>query len=145
MFTKGKFRVATIVLIVAIVATVFMGVMSATDDARAANRWSFWISCPGGGGTDTATLRAKELNASYAYYYLTTVTNNTGYNAYINVRASDKTTKAGTADVVYGKGSYYVYYLSGYGNVGSYYCPSGQSSSSSSTAYAVYMEGTWRP
>lgn len=145
MLTKGKFRIVTMLLVVAIMATMFMGFACATDDARTASRWSFWISCPGAGGTDTATLRAKELDVNYAYYNLTTVTNNTGYNAYINVRASDKATKAGTADVVYGTGSYYVYYLSGYGNVGSYYCPSGQSSSSSSSAYAVYIEGTWRP
>ena len=109
MFAKNKMRIVTLVMAVAIMATMFMGFASATDNARAVNSYSFWMSAPGGGSSDTATLRTKESSLNYAYYNLTTVTNSTGKEAYINVRAYDKATKAGTAAVLRGKGSYYVY------------------------------------
>lgn len=145
MLTKGKRRVAALVLMVAIMATMLAGYASAAESATYATSYSFWISCPGAGGTDTATPREKESSLRYAYYYLSTVTNNTGYNAYINVRNNDTGYRAGTAATVTGTGSYNVNYFSDDGFVGTYYYPSGQSSSSSSSSKAVYIEGTWRP
>lgn len=148
MLTKGKRRVAALVLMVAIMATMLAGFASAAETSVAstnATYYSFWMDAPGAGKTDTATLRTKESSLSYAYYNLTTVSNSTGKEAYINVRAYDKVTKAGTAAVLSGTGSYSVYYLSGYGNVGSSYCPSSQTSTSSSSSGSVYISGTWRP
>ena len=130
-------RIVLLVLVIAIIATMLIGCVSA------ATNYSFWLSLPAYGVTDLATPREKESSLSYAYFNLTTVTNNTGYNLYINVRSSDGSTIVGTAATVYGTGSYYVYYLPGYGNVGTYYRPSGQTSSYSSKA--AYIEGRWRP
>lgn len=145
MLTKGKRRGFALVLMVAIMATMLVGYASAAEASTYATSYSFWMRAPGGGDTDTATLRKKESSLSYAHYYLSTVSNSTGKEAYINVRAYDKVTKAGTAAVLSGTGNYDVYYLSGYGNVGSSYCPSSQSSTSSSSSGSVYIEGKWRP
>ena len=84
MFTKGKRRIAALVLMVAIMATMLAGFASAAETSVAstnATRYSFWMRAPGGGDTDTATLRTKESGLSYAYYILSTVTNSTGKEA----------------------------------------------------------------
>lgn len=148
MLKKQKHRITAVGLTIAIMATMIVGYVSATEplpSERAAGYYDFWLSCPGAGGSDTASVRVKERVLDSAFYNLTTVTNTTGYNAYINVRGSDKVTKVGNAESVSKTGVYYVDYLSGYGNVGDSYCPSGQSSSSSTTAKAVYIEGSWAP
>ena len=137
MIKKNKHRIIVMVLLVAIIATFFIGCVSATTP------YHFWLSLPAYGVTDLATERPKEATLSYAYYHLTTVTNTTGYNLYINVRSADGSTIVATAVPIFGTGSYNVYYLSGYGNVDTYYRPSGQTSSSSPKP--GYIEGNWRP
>lgn len=150
MLTTGKRRVAAVVLMIAIMATMLVGYASATEaEAYAANStaYGFWLSLPAYGVTDLATPRTKESSNSYAYYYLTTVTNTTGYDCYLNVRSGDGNSIAGYAKMLSNGETGYlkVYYRtsSGFGNVGSSYRPSGQTDNSSSKV--AYIEGSWIP
>lgn len=147
MNTKKKHIGITVALAVAIMATVLVGYASATGVEYAANStaYSFWIAPQPYAVTDMATPRTKASSNSYAYYYLTTVTNTTGYNCYLNVRTGDGYSIAGYPKSL-GNGAtgyYQVYYRSGYGNVGSSYRPSGQTNSNA--AKSAYIEGSWIP
>ena len=105
--------------------------------------YSFWLSCPAGGTTDLATPRLKENPPAEALYNLSTVTNTTGLPFYINVRSEDGSTLVGDAVRCTSAGAFLVDYLSGHGNVGTYYRPSGQTDNDATKP--VYIEGTWRP
>lgn len=74
---------------------------------------------------------------------MTTVTNNTGLSFYVNVRSANGSTIVGTAQKRSSTGAFFVSYLSGYGNVGTSYRPSGQTDTDA--VKPVYIEGTWRP
>lgn len=138
-------------LIVATMVTGLCVAYAATPEVdgqtSAITYYNFYLSMPSGGTTDLATPRLKENPASSATYSLTTVTNQTGYPCYINVRNSAGTVIVGNAYTIYngqtGPMSFPVSYLPGYGNVGTYYRPSGQTSSSS--VYGAYVQGQWRP
>lgn len=149
MLTKRKSRIVTTILAVAILATMFVGYANAMEGSTKVASFSFWMSAPGGGGKDTASLQIKDSERTYADFYLYEVSNSTGKEGYLNVRASDKTTVVGRYPAIIGDDLSFpieaiVLYASGYGNPGSKYCPSCQSSSSS-TAGTFYIEGRWVP
>lgn len=138
-------------LLVAVIVTglcvAYAAALEATGTASSTTYYNFYLSMPSGGTTDLATARLKEHPSAAATYSLTTVTNQTGYPCYINVRNSAGTVVVGSARTIYsnqtGPMSFPVSYLSGYGYVGTYYRPSGQTSSSS--VYGAYVQGAWRP
>ena len=107
----------------------------------------FYLNLEHGGTLDLATARTKELDANYATYHLTTILNNTGFPLYINIRNENGSTRVGEAKTIYSgtstPTSIMVYYSDGYGNVGTKYRPSAQTSSSATTG--AYIEGQWRP
>ena len=109
--------------------------------------YNFYLSLQSGGVTDLATPREKVASTSDAYYHLDSITNNTGYPLYINVRDSSGSYIRGIAERInVGETAptyKFVDYLSGHGNIGTYYRPSGQTSSSS--VYGGYIQGYWRP
>ena len=153
MLTKRKSRIVTTILAVAILATMFAGFASATERENLANRamfdyYSFCLSLPEYGVTDYATSRTKVVNLDYAYFDLTTVTNTTGYQCYLNVRSGDKKDIAGQWPEKLTNndtGAKKVYYKTnfGYGKVGEEYRPSGQTDEASPKV--AYIEGEWRP
>ncbi len=144
-------RAICLIVVVALVAGFCVAYAATSEEAegtqRAYTRYDFYLSMQSGGVTDLATKRVKEAPYSFAYYYLTTITNNTGYPLYINVRDESGNYIVGNAQILNvgqstptGK---YVYYISGYGVVGHKYRPSGQTSSSS--VYGAYIQGEWQP
>ena len=147
---KNKKRsIVTFLLLAAIVATMCVGYVSAhgteeiSPTSVSYDYYDFWLSCPAGGTTDFATPREKVATQKNAYYNLTTVTNNTGLSFYVNVRSANGSTIVGTAQERSSTGAFFVSYLSGYGNVGTSYRPSGQTDTDA--VKPVYIEGTWRP
>lgn len=87
-----KRSIVTFLLLVAMVATMCVGYVSAhgMEEVAATSDdlyHKFWLMCPAGGTTDLATERKKEIDTSYAYYDLKPVTNTTGLSFYVNVRS----------------------------------------------------------
>ena len=146
MFTKGKRRATALLLTVMMVATTLVGYASASGGVVEEDYplWWFYLDLPAYGITDLATPRTKDVTKSYAAYDLRTVNNNSsGYNLWVNVRSKNGATIVGTAQTVSTAKKYYVSYLSGYGNVGTQYRPSGQTNSHS--AKTGYIAGYWTP
>lgn len=110
---------------------------------------AFYLSMESGGVVDLATPREKTGSDNYAYYLLSTITNVNSYNLpiYINVRNQAGTTRVGNAFTVYYGAiaplQFDVYYKSGYGTVGIYYRPSGQTDPDSPSG--AYVQGEWHP
>lgn len=152
MRTKRKSRIAALILAVAIMATMAVGYVSATETETRANAsapYSFYLDLPDHGVTDLATPRVKELRRSYAHYEDLTVENETGFKCYLNVRTGDGKDVAGYpkkleqgiyvmdyADVVYATAA-------GFGQVGKEYRPSGQTDNDS--PYYAHIAGGWTP
>ncbi len=151
LFAKNLLRKTICLLVVVVMAAGLCVAYAATPEvsgtASTTTYYNFYLSMPSHGVTDLATPRLKEHPAPAATYSLTTVTNQSGQPCYINVRNSAGTAIVGNAYKIYsgqtGPMSFPVSYLSGYGNVGTYYRPSGQTSSSS--PYGAYVQGSWRP
>lgn len=151
---RALLRTICVIVVVALMAG-FCVAYAATSEAPEKDSaevyrysyYNFYLSLQSGGVTDLATPRQKVAPYSDAYFYLTTITNNTGYPLYINVRDETGTHIRGTAQTLnVGQTtptSRFVYYLSGHGIVGVKYRPSGQTSSSS--VYGAYIQGEWRP
>lgn len=141
-------------LIVALLATglVTYAIAAGNDTAEPVSTTStiyypFYLDLPAYGVVDLATPRKKEHPATAATFALTKQDVSSPYNAYINVRNSAGTAIVGTAKTLYSgeavPRSFAVAYLSGYGNVGTYYRPSGQTSSNSTRTASI--DGSWRP
>lgn len=152
MLTKRKSRIVTTVLAVAILATMAVGYVSATETetrATASAPYYFYLDLPEYGVTDLATPRMKELNRSYANYEDLTIENETGFKCYLNVRDSGggkvagypKELRQGTYDIDSVKVSYAT--AAGYGQVGEQYRPSGQTDGDS--PYTAKIKGWWTP
>lgn len=150
MKKNGKKLVVT--LVIALMLGVFGVNYSLVTHAEEASTrasveyYDFYLTLPKAGVTDLATARTKVSSASNAFYTLSTITNTTGKSLYINVRNSSGSAIVGKAVEVgtpVKADSFWVDYLSGYGNVGTKYRPSGQTSSSSTKP--AYVEGSWRP
>lgn len=83
-----KRSIVTFLLLVAMVATMCVGYVSAhgMEEVAATSDdlyHNFWLMCPAGGTTDLATEQKKEIDTSYAYYDLKPVTNTTGLSFYV--------------------------------------------------------------
>lgn len=147
MFTKQKRCIVSLALVVATMVTMFVGYANATEASVASvNSQPYWfyLTLPAYGVTDLATPRAKEDSVKAAFYDLYTADNyGSGYSLWINVRNSGGTAIVGTAEPVPYADTYWVSYLSGYGNVGTSYRPSGQTNSQS--ALGGYIDGYWNP
>lgn len=144
-----KRSIVTFLLLVAMVATMCVGYVSAhgTETAEPMSEdykhYDFWLSCPTGGVTDLATKQPKKAAVNNAFYDLQTVTNTTGLSFYVNVRSGNGSTIVGYAVERTAESAFFVNYRSGYGNVGSEYCPSAQTDNDATKP--VYIEGEWRP
>ncbi len=151
MTRKTRSRIASVVLVAAILATMAVGYVSAAEAKAQAFEppYDFWMRAPGGGKDDTATLRTKESGDDAAFFYLDVASNTTDKEAYLNVRYNGSKV-AGTPAIFYRYGDIgpteaLIIYSPGYGKVNDQYCPSCMTSSSSSSAGAVYFEGRWTP
>ena len=143
-----KRSIVTFLLLVAMVATMCVGYVSAhgMEEVAATSDdlyHNFWLMCPAGGTTDLATEQKKEIDTSYAYYDLKPVTNNTGLSFYVNVRSQNGATIVGYAEERTGEGAFFVNYRPGYGILNEYYRPSAQTDNDATKP--VYIEGKWRP
>ena len=120
-----KRSIVTFLLLVAMVATMCVGYVSAhgMEEVAATSDdlyHKFWLMCPAGGTTDLATERKKEIDTSYAYYDLKPVTNTTGLSFYVNVRSQNGATIVGYAEERTGEGAFFVNYRPGYGILNEY-------------------------
>ena len=110
--------------------------------------YSFVLEASHHGSSQVGVEREKVLPNTYAKYKISTLVNTTGFKFYVNVRSYTYNCVAGTAHQVSASASaplsFNVSYLGGYGNIGSYYCPSMQTSSSSTHGY-VQIIGKWAP
>lgn len=144
-----KRSIVTFLLLVAMVATMCVGYVSAHGTETVSpladeyEHHRFWLSCPAGGTTDLATEREKRAAVKNAFYDLQTVTNTTGLSFYVNVRSGNGSTIVGYAAERTAEGAFFVNYRSGYGSVGTKYCPSAQTDNDATKP--VYIEGEWRP
>lgn len=152
MLTKGKSRIFALILMVVIMATMLVGYASAVDtdtDSTISLYYStppyywFWVEPDAKGCTDYATDRQKTVSGSYAFFDLSTVTNNSGYVAYIGACNYSVTGPVTSMKSVSGTGTYNASYTTGNGNVGTSYRPYGQTNSSAKSL--AHMEGYWRP
>ena len=142
-----KRSIVTFLLLVAMVATMCVGYVSAhgMEEVAATSDdlyHNFWLMCPAGGTNDLATEQKKEIDTSYAYYDLKPVTNTTGLSFYVNVRSQNGATIVGYAEERTGEGAFFVNYRPGYGILNEYYRPSAQTDNATKP---VYIEGKWRP
>lgn len=115
-------------------------------DPQESNFYPFYLDMPAHGVLDLATAREKECALNNAKYNLSEIHNPTGLTIYVNVRNSNGGIIVGNAHSISatnGTDYFNVNYKTGYGNVGTYYRPSGQTSSSSTKS--AYVSGNWRP
>lgn len=150
MFTKRKSRIVTTILVVAILATMFAGYVSATEEKILAPRVMdqfFYLDLKPHGDMDLATPREKSVDREDALFYITYINNPTGYYCYLNVRDEDGVDIVGqTAAKLLDHGDcclHAVKYLSWHGQVGVKYRPSGQTNSGA--AVSARIEGRWTP
>ena len=147
------YRVMTFLCMISLLAGLFIAYAEMNAEKESEEKgvtpidYGFYLSMDSNGVTDLATPREKESTDSYAYYLLSTITNTYNLPIYVNVRNQAGSSIVGTAHkIYYGTGTPYsfnVYYKSGYGNVGTYYRPSGQTSSNSPVG--AYVQGLWHP
>lgn len=151
MRTKSKSRIAALVLAVSIMATMFVGYVSATEvrpRSPRANFSSFSFDLPAYGTTQMGAAQEKETANLEASFEINTVSNKTGYSCFLNVRSKDGRTVVGYQQEVPEKNwnKYYSVaycFTCGYGEIGESYRPSGQTYSRSPES--AYIAGEWEP
>ena len=150
---KAIYRVMAILCVLSLFAGLFVAYAEMDAEKETGEKggtpidYSFYLSMDSYGVVDLATPREKTGSDSYAYYLLSTITNTYNLPIYVNVRNQAGSSIVGTAHkIYYGTGTPYsfnVYYKSGYGNVGTYYRPSGQTDPDSPVG--AYVQGLWHP
>ena len=147
------YRVMTFLCMISLLAGLFIAYAEMDAEKESGEKgatpidYGFYLSMNSNGATDLATPREKESTDSYAYYLLSTITNPTSYKIYVNVNNQTGTNDVGTEHKIYSGTStpysFNVYYKSGYGNVGTYYRPSGHTSPQAFVG--AYVQGLWHP
>lgn len=127
------------------IGTLFTGMASAANGDFATPRYSsppFEFELPAHGNTVVGKSEEKTEKGD-AYFSILDIYNDSGMPCYLNVRTSNGATRAGNATAVSGRGYHYVSYKSGYGQIGNYYCPAGQTDNDSGKT--AQISGAWHP